>query len=439
MPYTSYMKNTSRILSAVLLSAIVFLNASPVFASIYPVGAAQFSLAGAGINSTQTTVPLSSFTTPDGRAITMSMLGTIGYGALEPQSTAKLEDITFTGVTQNANGTATLTGVTRGRDFVTPYAGSTSLAHSHAGGATFILTNTAGFYTQFGTLANDETVTGQWTFSTFPITPASPAGSETTAGILQLATGLQAASSTASGTLGRLALSALTATDTPTVGCSAGYTTIPGAGCTPIVNLKGKIDKSLYDLSSPTLTGTTTFTGATQGLDWQVVAQASTSSPTFNLLQATTSTGVAYKRYRVEIYGGGFSSGNDVYKLNFNNDFTGGDYSVMNTETLVGSNSTGATISTASSTANGIQMSRTGTTTPAYFVADLQDYFGVGKSLVWTGVVGNQVAKVAATELGTGMWFNSNQITNFELTPTISPGIVTMMGTTTLTVYGSNN
>lgn len=156
----------SALISLGMMLGVVAAPVTPTtFGAVTPVGASQFTLAGAGINSTQSTIQLTSFTTPDGRPITMSMLGTIGYGALEPQTVSKIEDITFSGVSQNVNGTATLTGVTRGNDFVTPYAASTTLAHAHAGGATFILTNTAGFYTQFASLTNTEAITGVWTFA----------------------------------------------------------------------------------------------------------------------------------------------------------------------------------------------------------------------------------------------------------------------------------
>lgn len=115
--------------------------------SFTPVQASQFTLAGAGVTSSQTTIPLTSFKLPDPNKtpITMSMFGSIGYAVLEPQS-SRIENVTFTGVIQNSNGTATLTGVSRGISFYTPYNASTTLALSHAGGAYLILTNSAAFY-----------------------------------------------------------------------------------------------------------------------------------------------------------------------------------------------------------------------------------------------------------------------------------------------------
>lgn len=125
-------------------------------ATFSPVQASQFSLAGAGITSSQTTVQLSSFKLPDPAKtpISMSMFGDTGYGVLEPQ-TSRIENITFTGVTQNANGSATLTGVSRGISFYSPYNASTTLSLSHSGGATFILTNSAAFYGKEFLFANN--------------------------------------------------------------------------------------------------------------------------------------------------------------------------------------------------------------------------------------------------------------------------------------------
>src|ERR1700749_1695235 len=115
-------------------------------ASSLPVGGQTYYLAGAGVNATQNTIQLTSLKTPDGTLITMSNFGTKGYGTLEPQTSSKVEFIDFTGITQNANGTATLTGVDRGIGFVYPYATVLSLEKAHAGGASFIISNTPEFY-----------------------------------------------------------------------------------------------------------------------------------------------------------------------------------------------------------------------------------------------------------------------------------------------------
>lgn len=144
-------------------------------AANYPLEGKQYVLAGAGVTSSATTMQLTSFTTPDGAPVTMTLIGALGYGTIEPQTSAKVENITFTGVTQNVNGTATLTGVTRGIAFTYPYAATASLRQSHSGGATFIITNTPNWYfNEFGMVNNDSAVTGNWTFPT-PLANANAA------------------------------------------------------------------------------------------------------------------------------------------------------------------------------------------------------------------------------------------------------------------------
>lgn len=249
----------------VLIGGIFFgssLNQSKIFttgSAFTPVQGTQFYLSGAGITSTQSTIQLTTFTTPDGRLMTMSMFGSIGYGVLEP-GTSRLEDVTFTGITQNSNGTATLTGVTRGNDFISPYAASSTLAKSHAGGATFILSNSAGFYgQQFAFTNNPSTVLASWIYgsTTPPVYDADPIwanfstqvfadvsyvnsvvasgcanGSTTVKGCVQTATARQAASSTVFGSTGAIdVLQSSYATDTPntaTRGSVVPMTTIQG-------------------------------------------------------------------------------------------------------------------------------------------------------------------------------------------------------------------
>ena len=130
-----------------------------------PVQAQKFTLSGSGVSGSATSITLQTMHTPDGRDISMSMLGDTGYGTLEPGTTRE-EQISFTGITQNADDTATLTNVSRGLDFVSPYTASSSLQKAHAGGTIFILTNTAKFYGQEFALTNSTaTVTGKWTFA----------------------------------------------------------------------------------------------------------------------------------------------------------------------------------------------------------------------------------------------------------------------------------
>lgn len=254
------------------------------FGSFTPVGGSNYTLSGAGITSSVTTIQLTSFTLPDPNRtpISMSMLGSIGYGVLEPQ-TSRIEDITFTGVTQNANGTALLTGVSRGISFYTPYQASTTLALSHSGGATFILSNTAGFYGQQFLFANNAgTSTAPIVFSsttpprydsvglqaagTYNATTSEFASvalvnkvvasgcataTESVVGCSQLATQLQMASSTNLGAGIPLALQSKYATSSPSY-----------AGLfTPITQNNGKLAQFFWDLTQAfTWSGLHTFT-----------------------------------------------------------------------------------------------------------------------------------------------------------------------------------
>lgn len=204
--------------------------------SFTPIQSTQFYLAGSGVTNVQNTITLQSFTTPDGRAITTAMTGGILYGVLDPNSPSKIENTSCTGVTQNSNGTATLTGCLRGLDFIYPYAASSTLAYSHSGGAYFILSNSAAFYgQQFALQGNYATITAPWIFgSTTPpeydsvaaqgqgtyiattsefasvayvnaiSTSGAPNASASVKGIVQIATAIQTASGTATGSTGAL-------------------------------------------------------------------------------------------------------------------------------------------------------------------------------------------------------------------------------------------
>lgn len=141
------------------------------------VQAQNFSLAGAGAIAGATSVILKEFKAIDGITnLTMADFGLLGFATLEPGNGTQEEQISFTGVVQNANGTATLTGV-KTVLFLSPYTASSGLAKTHPGSATLVISNTSGFYDQFAIKNNDETITGDWTFAgqvTFDIAPISP-------------------------------------------------------------------------------------------------------------------------------------------------------------------------------------------------------------------------------------------------------------------------
>ncbi len=134
----------------------------------------KFSLAGSGMSSSETSLTLQSFKLPDGTTtITTTNIGSKAYGTLEP-GTSREEHVSFTTITQNLNGTATRSGVTRGLRFVDPYDEVSANKKAHSGGSIFVISNTVAFYGDFANKSNDETVGGTWTFSSVPSSSAAP-------------------------------------------------------------------------------------------------------------------------------------------------------------------------------------------------------------------------------------------------------------------------
>ncbi len=112
-----------------------------------PVQAQTFTLAGSGALIGDTSLILQSFTDDNGNLLNMADFGTIGYGTIEPSNGTQEEQISFSGVTQNANGTCTLTGVHNILD-TTPFTTTSGHLKTHAGSVSFIITNSSGFYNQ---------------------------------------------------------------------------------------------------------------------------------------------------------------------------------------------------------------------------------------------------------------------------------------------------
>lgn len=284
------------------------LAATPQYGSFNPTGAGTYYLQST-ITSSQTTINLSSFTEPgSGTPYTMSFLNSsIEYATLAPQ-TAQSEFISFTGITQNSDGTATLTGVTRGLGRTSPYTPSSSYAYPHSGQTRVILSNPPELYRQYASLSNAQTFTGQITFAVPPI-GVNPGGvansSETVNGAGQLATGAQAGAGTSIGSTGaRLLLPASLATSTP--GTNATYQ-IP-------VTIGGKLPQAFLDLTqnftwsgihtfngTTTLNGPATFNGsmsipsslAVGALGIQIMSASTTNTAPMPMVVAT-STGTAF-------------------------------------------------------------------------------------------------------------------------------------------------
>lgn len=162
------MKNLKKIIIGAVSGAIVafLFTAFPAHAAIYPAQLTQYQVIGSGATSGDTTLTLNSFNDIDGNALTMSKFGTIGFGTIEPNNGSQEESIYFTGVTTNSNGTVALTGV-HDVGFLYPFTITSGITKNHAGGVTFVVSNTSYFYYRmFSILDNDETITGSWLFPT---------------------------------------------------------------------------------------------------------------------------------------------------------------------------------------------------------------------------------------------------------------------------------
>lgn len=175
------------------------------FGAFSPVAGGTYRLK-TSIGTSDTTIILSAFTEPiTGNPLTMTSLATdIGYATIDPQSSTRKEFVSFTGITQNADGSATLSGVSRGLGFQSPFTASSTLRKSHPGQSIFILSDSPQLFSEYARRRSNETITGQWTFTTFPITPSTTPATVTTSGQVELATGGEAASSTLTGDSGAL-------------------------------------------------------------------------------------------------------------------------------------------------------------------------------------------------------------------------------------------
>lgn len=161
---------------------------TPILGSYNPSGGGTYRLKSS-VSSSDTSITLSSFKEPvSSIAYTMSYLNSdIAYGTLDPQ-TSYSEFISFTGITQNADGSATLSGVSRGLGRSYPYTASSTLRQAHSGQSIFILSNAPQLYNEYvtkrnnDTISGSDTITGQWYFS-YP-----PVSTETATSSSQLAT-----------------------------------------------------------------------------------------------------------------------------------------------------------------------------------------------------------------------------------------------------------
>ncbi len=227
------------------------------------VQAQPFTFAGSGVNPGETSAVFSSFAGIDGDLLTMTDFGTKGFMTAEPGSGTLEEAYCFTGIVQNADGSATLSGISN-VGFISPYTETSGFLKSHSGGTIAVITNTAGFYNDFANKSDDETIAGLWQFPNNGNTPVlgasyvaptldtqvvskkyvddvavsgAPDANTTTKGIVQIATGAQLAAGTGTGSTGAVIVSA----------GSSFKNTSAGAGDVnkvPVLNSSGVLDQT---------------------------------------------------------------------------------------------------------------------------------------------------------------------------------------------------
>lgn len=157
----------------------------------------------------------------DGVKLTMSDFGDTPTVTVDPKLTGIEEIESFTGITDNGDNTATLSGVSRDLQSKSPYTG-TGTGRTHGSGATVVFGNNPQIYGRLASWENAGTITALWTFTTSPIVPTpstptqaankayvdgvaiagAPNATTVVQGLVQIGTAAQIASSTATGSTG---------------------------------------------------------------------------------------------------------------------------------------------------------------------------------------------------------------------------------------------
>lgn len=262
-------------------------GATTAYGAFSPSGGGTYRL-GSSVGTSNSTVKLSSFKEPVSNiAYTMTYLGSdIGYGTIDPQTT-RSEFVSFSGITQNSDGSALLTGVTRGLTRTPAGASctaSTTLAQAHPGQSVFILSDSPCLFAEYLPARTNATSSASLVFTnTYPphynavgaqgsgsafattsefasvafVNATAIAGatnaSEVLKGIGELSTGLEAASSTLTGGTGAsLLLYSKYATSSP-------FTT---GNFIPVTQINGKLESTFINQAQAySWTALHTYTG----------------------------------------------------------------------------------------------------------------------------------------------------------------------------------
>ena len=134
-------------------------------------------LSGSGVIIGAVNIVVNTFVDIYGNTLTMADFGDTGYGTIEPDTNNE-ESFTFTSITPNANGTTTLGGVSS-TIAKSPYTAASGLVRQHSGGTKVVVSDTAAFWNTFANKANDETITGLYTFPNTVNRPVLAADTDT--------------------------------------------------------------------------------------------------------------------------------------------------------------------------------------------------------------------------------------------------------------------
>ncbi len=284
--------------------AIIWHDVTPsemILGSTLPIGGTTYNISGPGISSSATSITLASLTIPQtGQKLLDSDFSSTFYITVDPGNRTRQEFVSCTTVAQNAAGTATLSGCSRGLSPITPYTASTTLQIAHGGSAQVIFSDPPQLFNEYAAKSNNETITGSWLFPT-PLVGSNAVtkdyadalsiqgaatSTESNFGISQLATASQTALGTASSTTGApLVIKNSTATSSNDVAQTH----------VVVTQTNGTIKPNLIDQTSAyTWSGLHTFTGTATTTFSATTTMASvnlTNPPTGNLsrlLLATT-------------------------------------------------------------------------------------------------------------------------------------------------------
>lgn len=139
-----------------------------------------------GISGTATSMRITPYPVDlDSTKLVMADFGTIATCTIDPKISGFEEIVSFTGITDNGDNTATLTGLTRDLQGKSPYTAGTG-GKTHGSSAVVVFGDNPQMFAGYPTKAGNEHITGQWTFDFFPITPTNTPATTSVLGVVQM-------------------------------------------------------------------------------------------------------------------------------------------------------------------------------------------------------------------------------------------------------------